>query len=335
MREFLEPDIKVNAVDEKKNYGRFVIDDLERGFGITLGNALRRVLLTSIPGSAVNGVTIATARHEYSTLEGVVEDPIMIILNLSSLVVKIDSDDEKATRTLQLEVVGTDPKETVVTAKDIICPGDVHILNPELVIAHVAPQGSLKMSITVANGRGFSSAEDNKKQYDYLNVNSSGDSFPIPTDSSFSPITKVNYSVEPCRVGHKSDYDRLVLEVWTNGAILPQDAVSLAAKILIAHFQLFADIPTSTINQDAESTVIFAKKESEKKNESEDKPIEELELSVRSYNCLKRASISTIGELTSKTEDEMMKVRNLGKKSLKEVKDKLLSLGLNFKNENN
>lgn len=336
MKEFLEPDIKVNAVDEQKNYGRFVVDDLERGFGITLGNALRRVLLSSIPGSAVNGVTISTARHEYSTLEGVVEDPIMIILNLQELVVKIDEEEEgmDSTKTLLLEVVGVDPNGTEVTAKDIICPSNVHILNPDLVIAHVAPQGSLKMSITVVNGRGFVSADDNKKLYPYLNV-VSNDAFPIPTDSSFSPIVKVNYSVEPCRVGHKADYDRLILEVWTNGAILPQDAVSLAARILMAHFEIFANITESTVSQDADSTVIFAKKQDEKKNESEDKPIEELDLKVRPYNCLKRASISTIGELTQKTEEEMMKVRNLGKKSLKEVKDKLLSLGLNFKNENN
>lgn len=333
MREFLKPEFKVNTVDLKKNYGRFVLDDLERGFGITLGNALRRVLLSSIPGSAVNGVTIAGARHEYSALEGIVEDPTMIILNLKALVVKIDSEDPNATRTLQLEVVGAGPKETVVTAKDIVCPGDVHIINPDLVIAHVAPSGALKMSIAVANGRGYQSADKNKKEYDYLNATTSGDSFPIPTDSSFSPIVKVNYSVEPCRVGHESDYDRLILEVWTNGAVAPQDAVSLAAQILIAHFQLFADIPTST--SDVKAATVFAAKKDEKKGESEDKPIEELELSVRSYNCLRRAGISTVGELTSKSEEEMMKVRNLGKKSLKEVKDKLTSLGLHFRNDNN
>lgn len=337
MREFLKPEFEVNTVDHNKNYGRFVLDDLERGFGITLGNALRRVLLSSIPGSAVNGVTIQGARHEYSTLEGVLEDPTAIILNLKGLIVKIDSVDPKATRTLQLEVVGTgsgdDPKETAVTAKDIHCPGDVHILNPDLVIAHVAPQGVLKMAITVANGRGYSSSEENKAEYDYLSATASGDSFPIPTDSSFSPILKVNYTVEPCRVGHKSDYDRLVLEVWTNGAIDPAEAVSLAAKILIAHFQLFADVANATTDADAGKS-IFAEKKNEKKGQAEDKPIEDLELSVRSYNCLKRAGISTIGELTNKSEEEMMKVRNLGKKSLKEVKDKLLSLGLNFRNEN-
>jgi len=335
MKEFLEPDIKVSSVDLEKNYGRFVIDNLERGYGITLGNALRRILLSSIPGSAINGVTIIGARHEYSVLQGVVEDPIMIILNLQELVLKIDSNDEdvKSQRTLHLEIVGTDPKETVVTAGDIICPHDVQILNPELVIAHVAPQGSLQMTISISKGRGFISAEENKAKYSYNKEITDGNSFPIPTDSSFSPIVKVNYSVEPFRVGNKSDYDRLILEIWTNGAILPQDALALAANVLIKHFEIIASIPEVTITQSADSNIIFAKRESEKKNENEDEPIENLELSVRSYNCLKRAQIHTIGELILKTEEDMMKVRNLGKKSLKEVKDKLLERGLNFKNE--
>lgn len=331
MREFIKPDFKVNAVDLKKDYGRFELENLERGFGVTLGNALRRVLLASIPGSAVYGVTIQGVRHEYSALEGIVEDPTMIILNLKGLVVQIDSNAEDETATLQLDVVGTGSSETVVTAKDIVCPGGVHILNTDLPIAHIAPGGALKMSIAVRNGRGYVSGEENKDRYESLSASVSGDTFPIPVDSSFSPILKVNYSVSPCRVGRESDYDRLVLEVWTNGAINPQDAVSLAAKILVAHFDLFANLPSST----DQSQSIFKDKANDKKGESEDKPIEEIELSVRSYNCLKRAGISTVGELCAKSEEEMMKVRNLGKKSLKEVKDKLVSLGLHFKNDNN
>lgn len=331
MREFLKPEFKVNTVDLKKDYGRFCLENLERGFGITLGNALRRVLLASVPGSAVYGVTIQGVRHEYCALEGVVEDPTRIILNLKGLVVKLDSENDDETATLQIDVVGVGDQETVVTGHDIVCPTGVHIINPDIELAHVAPGGALKMTIAVCNGRGYVSSEENKEKYEFFSAITGGDTFPIPTDSSFSPILKVNYSVEPCRVGRESDYDRLVLEVWTNGAINPQDAVGLAARILIAHFQLFSELPSSTEPQPS----IFVDKKADKKGESEDKPIEEIELSVRSYNCLKRAGISTVGELCAKTEEEMMKVRNLGKKSLKEVKDKLISLGLHFKNDNN
>lgn len=329
MREFLKPDFKVNSFDVKKDYGRFVLENLERGFGITLGNALRRVLLSSIPGTAVYRVTIQGARHEFSALEGVVEDVTTIILNLKGLVIKMDNEDDNVAEDLKLEVVGTSDGDTTVTAADIYCPGGVHILNPDLVIAHVAPKGSLSMTISVRNGRGYVSSDENRLKYDY---SPEGDSFPIPVDSSFSPIEKVNYSVEPCRVGHASDYDCLVMEVWTNGAINPQDAIALAAQILIAHFELFSELPSSAEKSAPE---IFADKKTDKKGENEEKPIEEIELSVRSYNCLKRAGISTVGELCAKTEEEMMKVRNLGKKSLKEVKEKLISMGLHFKNDNN
>lgn len=325
----LKPDFKVNSFDVKKDYGRFVLENLERGFGITLGNALRRVLLSSIPGTAVYRVTIQGARHEFSALEGVVEDVTTIILNLKGLVIKMDNEDDNAAEDLKLEVVGTSDGDTTVTAADIYCPGGVHILNPDLVIAHVVPKGSLLMTISVRNGRGYVSSDENRLKYDY---SPEGDSFPIPVDSSFSPIEKVNYSVEPCRVGHASDYDRLVMEVWTNGAINPQDAIALAAQILIAHFELFSELPSSAEKSAPE---IFADKKTDKKGENEEKPIEEIELSVRSYNCLKRAGISTVGELCAKTEEEMMKVRNLGKKSLKEVKEKLISMGLHFKNDNN
>lgn len=337
MKQFLKPEFKDNKIEEEKGYGRFELENLERGFGITLGNALRRVLLASIPGSAVYGVTIQGVRHEYSALDKVVEDPTMIILRLKSLVVKMDDDSEDASEILKLDVVGSGNEETVVTAKDIICPGGVHILNPDLVLAHVAPDGHLNMSIFVRNGRGYISSEENRSLYEadlqFKSDIGDGNTFPIPVDSLFSPILKVNYSVEPCRVDKRSDYDRLVLEVWTNGAIMPQSAVALASQIMIEHFNLFKDMAEASENQPVND--IFMESKADKKTESEEKPIEELDLSVRSYNCLKRAGISTVGELCNKTEEEMMKVRNLGKKSLKEVKEKLISLKLHFRNDNN
>lgn len=337
MKQFLKPEFKDNKIEEEKGYGRFELENLERGFGITLGNALRRVLLASIPGSAVYGVTIQGVRHEYSALDKVVEDPTMIILRLKSLVVKMDDDSEDASEILKLDVVGSGNEETVVTAKDIVCPGGVHILNPDLVLAHVAPDGHLNMSIFVRNGRGYISSEENRSLYEtdlqFKSDIGDGNTFPIPVDSLFSPILKANYSVEPCRVDKRSDYDRLVLEVWTNGAIMPQTAVALASQIMIEHFNLFKDMAEASENQPVND--IFMENKADKKTESEEKPIEELDLSVRSYNCLKRAGISTVGELCNKTEEEMMKVRNLGKKSLKEVKEKLISLKLHFRNDNN
>ena len=335
MKDFQQPEFEPIVQEESKNYGRFVLEPLERGFGITLGNALRRVLLSSIPGAAVIGVTIQGARHEYAVLSGVKEDPTMIVLNLKGLVVKINSSEERATRTLMLDVVGSDKAETVVTAADIVCPGDVEVVNKDLVIAHVAPQGNLKMTISVAKGRGYSSVEDNKRDFDFLTSIAEGDSFPIPVDSSFSPIAKVNYSVAPARIQRQTDFDKLVLEVWTNGAVDAKAAVSEAASILVQYFALFMKMDEHVAEQVAQGSTIFTAKAPVKAGESNEKPIEALELSVRSYNCLKRANIETIGDLIAKTEDEMMKVRNLGKKSLKEVKQKLSNLNLSFRNEKN
>lgn len=352
MPEFRLPqpeDQEVVSEEENRNYGRFVLEPLERGFGITLGNALRRVLLSSITGSAVVGVTIAGARHEYEVLKGVTEDPTMIVLNLKGLVVRLDESEEElndkpVARVIKLDVVNDGDIERKVTARDFegfttLEDGaffnhrcGVEIINPDCEIATVAPGGKLKMSVFLGTGRGYSSAEENKARFnDQLGSVESGDSFPIPMDSSFSPIRKVNYSVIPTRVKRETDFDKLTLDVWTDGSVEAKSAVIEAAEILCQYFQLFVKMSDHLAPDQAKS--IFAQSDEDDKSESDDKPIESLELSVRSYNCLKRAGISTIGELTGKTEEEMMKVRNLGKKSLKEVKDKLTSMGLSFKNE--
>lgn len=355
--DFQLPEFKLSGLGEVKaengtdTYGRFVLEPLERGFGITLGNALRRVLLSSISGSAVIGVSIKGARHEYASINGVIEDPTMIILNLKGLIVKIKNQEDEDTSlsiggetsaqtyALKIDVVNNsdsfDPHEIVVKAKDIfgnaIDNHSVEIINKDLEIAHVAPGGHLQMEIVVATGRGYASAEENKAKYDFLSAKSEGDTFPIPTDSSFSPIVKVNYAITPARVGRETDFDKLTMDVYTNGAIEPMKAVSQAADILRQYFELFVRMDKHT----AESSMsIFADNNDLKKSDTDEKTIESLELSVRSYNCLKRAGISTIGELTGKTEEDMMKIKNLGKKSLKEVKEKLISLGLSFKKEN-
>ncbi len=304
------------AQTDNPDYGKFTLTPLERGFGITIGNAMRRVLLSSIPGASVFAVSIENARHEFTSLDGVEEDVTAIILNLKSLVLKIDSADEDSVRVLSLDQVG--PK--TVTAGDLVCPSDVKVINPDLPIAHLAEGGHLQMTVQANKGRGYFTNEANKRITN----------FPIgtiPTDSNYSPIVKVNFSVEPTRVEHDTDYDKLVLEVWTNGALTPHEAVSLAAKILIAHLESFGNLADQS-----KSTEVFDNKPDSSKNKLEDMTIEELDLSVRSYNCLKRAAISTVSELCSKSEEEMMKVRNLGKKSLKEVKDKLESMGLHFRN---
>ncbi|MCI2069153.1 MAG: DNA-directed RNA polymerase subunit alpha [Bacilli bacterium] len=304
------------AQTDNPDYGKFTLTPLERGFGITIGNAMRRVLLSSIPGASVFAVSIENARHEFTSLDGVEEDVTAIILNLKSLVLKIDSADEDSVRVLSLDQVG--PK--TVTAGDLVCPSDVEVINPDLPIAHLAEGGHLQMTVQANKGRGYFTNEANKRITN----------FPIgtiPTDSNYSPIVKVNFSVEPTRVEHDTDYDKLVLEVWTNGALTPHEAVSLAAKILIAHLESFGNLADQS-----KSMEVFDNKPDASKNKLEDMTIEELDLSVRSYNCLKRAAISTVSELCSKSEEEMMKVRNLGKKSLKEVKDKLESMGLHFRN---
>lgn len=301
--------------DGTTNYGKFVVGPLERGYALTIGNSLRRVMLSSLPGASVFAIEVEGARHEFSALEGVEEDVTMIILSLKDLVLKID-DEESVTKRIELEVEG----HKVVTAADLVVPGDVEVVNPDLVLAHVAEGGKLKMTLYARNGRGYVTSEGNKLLRTGMNIGT------IATDSNYSPITKVNYEVQPTRVGHNANYENLVLEVWTNGSMLPQDAVALAAKILVAHFEEFLKL-----NEITRDMNIVAEPVEQTSNKYEDMTIEELDLSVRSYNCLKRAGIATVLELTQKTEEDMMKVRNLGKKSLKEVKEKLLGIGLGFK----
>ncbi len=304
------------GTESNGKYGEFTLSPLERGFGITIGNALRRVLISSIPGSSVFAVSIEGARHEFTSLDGVVEDVTAIILNLKELVLEIDSEDEDSVRVLSLDKEGPG----VVTAADLICPSDVKVINPDLVIAHLAQGGHLKMTVQADKGRGYYTNEANKRERTYpLGT--------IPTDSNYSPIVKVNFKVEPTRVEHNTNYDKLVLEVWTNGAMKPHDAVALASKILIEHLKAFEDLSPV-----ASSVSVFGSEGEKQQAKTDEMTIEDLDLSVRSYNCLKRAAISTVNELCSKSEEEMMKVRNLGKKSLKEVKDKLEGMGLHFRN---
>lgn len=313
---FKKMNFHVEVLNEETNYGKFVIEPLERGFGLTIGNALRRVLLSALPGASIFAVEIDGARHEFSSLDGVNEDVMTIVLNLKDLILKIDDDSEE-TRRLEIDKKGP----CTVYAKDIECPGMVSVINPDLEIAHLAKDGRLHMSLFARSGRGYVTAESNKASNDHPNQIGR-----IDTDSNYSPVTKTSYEVEPTRVKHDSHFDKLTLEVWTNGSIKPQEAVSNAANILIAHLQEFA-------NEENLKKVEFEEPQVEVKEENKvnETPIEDLDLSVRSYNCLKRANITTVYELTQKTEDEMMKVRNLGKKSLKEVKEKLTSLGLSFR----
>ena len=309
---------KVALVDDSENYGKFVIEPLERGYGLTIGNSLRRVLLSSLPGASVCGVEIEGAEHEFSALEGIEEDVTAIILNLKDLVLKIDDEDSEDKR-LTVNVKG--PK--VVKAKDIELPAFVSVINPELEIAHVAEGGALKMTIYARRGRGYVTADANKETRGKVSVSGLGY---IVTDSNYSPVTRASYQVEPTRVGHDSHFDKLTLEVYTNGSILPQTAVAFAAQMLVTNLTPFVELEKTV------SEINMIKEEVEvEENKFESMPIEELDLSVRSYNCLKRAAISTVAELTQKTEEEMMKVRNLGKKSLKEVKEKLAENGLSFR----
>jgi DNA-directed RNA polymerase subunit alpha len=301
--------------DGNENYGRFVIEPLERGFGLTLGNALRRVLLSALPGASVYAIEVEGAQHEFSALEGVEEDVTTIILNLKDLVLKID-ENEEGNKRLEINVEG--PK--TVTGADIVCPTGVEVVNKEVVLAHVTEGGSLKVVLHARNGRGYVTGEQNKVLHPNFPVGV------IATDSNYSPVRKANYIVDNTRVGHDSKFDKLTIEVWTNGSILPQEAVVWASKLLIEHLNKFMNLAeiTQDINIEKEET-------RDEENKFENITIEDLDLSVRSYNCLKRANISTVLELTEKSEEDMMKVKNLGKKSLKEIKEKLAALGLSFK----
>jgi len=309
--EIEKPKITLGETDDPERYGMFVIEPLERGYGTTLGNSLRRILLSSLPGYAVTSVKINGVLHEFSTIPGVVEDTTDIILNLKKLLVKVHGDCPK-----KIYINVRDSKR--VTAADIIVPSDVEILNPDLYIATVSDGGVLEAEITVDRGRGYVAAERNKNVENVIGV--------IAVDARYSPVVKVNYVVEHTRVGQITDYDKLVLEVWTDGSINPVEAVSLAAKIMSEHLNLFVNL-----SQTAGKTEIMVEKEEESKDKILEMTIEELDLSVRSYNCLKRAGINTVEELTRKTEEDMMKVRNLGRKSLEEVEQKLKSMGLSLR----
>lgn len=306
---------KIDCVEKSNDntYGKFVVEPLERGYGITLGNSLRRILLSSLPGAAVTSVKIENVLHEFSTIPGVREDVTDIILNIKGLCIKLYTEEEKI---LRVEAQGGGE----VTAGDIITDGDVEILNPDLHLATLEKDGRLFMEMTVTRGRGYVPAERNKPGDDVIGV--------IPVDSVFTPVRKVNFSVENTRVGQVTDFDKLTLEVWTDGSVRPDEATSLAAKILSEHLQLFVGL-TETAN----NVEIMVEKEEEKKDKVLDMTIEELDLSVRSYNCLKRAGINTIEELIQRNEEEMMKVRNLGKKSLEEVVNKLKELGLSLRKD--
>lgn len=316
---FEKPTFSVVSQSENKIYGEYILKPLERGFGLTLGNALRRVLLGSIPGASVYAVTIENALHEFSALDGVEEDVTRIILNLKRLILKIDGNNED-TKRLELEAFGP----CTVYAKDLTAPHDVTIINPDMEIAHLAEGGHLKMVIYARNGRGYLTNEENKKK---LNEDSSKPQFAIATDSNYSPVVKVNYEVEPTRVDQDSRYDSLKLEVTTDGSITAVEAIETASQILISHFERFLEL------QEISEKELDAFKDEEIKSTEKfnNMSIEELDLSVRSYNCLKRQGFQTVQELTQISEDEMMKFRNLGKKSLKEIQDKLAELGLAFK----
>lgn len=311
MLEIEKPKIQCIEMTDDNTYGKFVVEPLERGYGITLGNSLRRVLLSSLPGAAVTAVKIDGVLHEFSTIPGVVEDTTDIILQLKGLSVKMHTDDP---RQIYIEVDGPGN----VTAADIKGDADVEVLNLDHPIATLDEAGHLFMEITVEKGRGYVSAEKNKKEGQVIGV--------IPVDSLFSPVTKVNYKVEDTRVGQETDYDKLSLEIWTDGTIAPDEAISSSAKILNDHLKLFIGLTESISDE-----ITMVEKEEEKKDKLLELTIEELDLSVRSYNCLKRAGINTAQELILKTEEDMMKVRNLGRKSLEEVQEKLEQLGLGLK----
>lgn len=311
MIEIEKPTIECIYSNEDPNYGKFVVEPLERGYGTTLGNSLRRILLSSLPGVAVTSVKIDGILHEFSTIPGVKEDVTEIILNLKKLAVKLNGEN---TKRVLINAIG--PKE--VTAADILGDSDVEIFNPELHIATLEENATLIMEINLARGRGYVPAEMNKDENTPISV--------IPTDSIFTPVRKVNFTVENTRVGQVTDYDRLVLEIWTDGSVTPSEGVSIGSKIMQEHLSLFVELTDS-----AESMEIMVEKEENQKEKALEMTIEELELSVRSFNCLKRAAINTVEELTHRSEEDMMKVRNLGKKSLDEVKHKLEELGLSLK----
>lgn len=315
MIEIEKPRIECQESPDDISYGKFVVEPLERGYGTTLGNSLRRVLLSSLPGTAPTSIRIAGVQHEFSTIPGVKEDVTEIVLNVKGIIARLHCDGPK---TVYIEAAG----ECEVTAGDIKADGEVEILNPELHIASLGPDGALSMEITLAHGRGYVPADKNKSAQQVIGT--------IPVDSIYVPVLKVNYAVENTRVGNQTDFDKLTIEVWTDKTISARDALSLGAKILCDHFTLFTDLSDTIGNS---CTVV--EKEPERPDTVMKMTIEELDLSVRSFNCLKRANINTVEDLTNKTEEEMIKVRNLGRKSLEEVEHKLAMMGLSLASDDN
>jgi len=313
MIEIEKPVVEIVEISEDATFGKFVVEPLERGYGTTIGNSLRRILLSSLPGAAVTSVQIDGVLHEFSTIDGVEEDVTTIVLNLKQLALKIYSDEVK---TLELDVQG----EGVVTAADLTFDSDVEVLNPDLPIATINGNGSLYMRIQAVRGRGYRPAEENKQDDDPIGV--------IPIDSIFTPVSRVSYEVDKTRVGQSANYDKVTLNVWTDGSLRPEEAVSLGAKVLNEHLSLFVNL-----TERAQEAEIMVEKEEDQKEKVLEMTIEELDLSVRSYNCLKRAGINTVQELSTKSEDDMMKVRNLGRKSLSEIKAKMEELGLELRKD--
>ncbi|MBQ9232605.1 MAG: DNA-directed RNA polymerase subunit alpha [Lachnospiraceae bacterium] len=316
MFEFEKPRIEIAEISEDNKFGRFVVEPLERGYGTTLGNSLRRIMLSSLPGTAVSMIKIKGVLHEFSSIPGVKEDVTEIVMNIKNLCIK-NNGSLNEIKTAYIDAVG----DTVVTAGDIQVDGDIEILNPELVIANLSgPDAKLEMELTITNGRGYVGADKNK------GIDSSIDA--IAVDSIYTPVERVNLTVENTRVGQITDYDKLTLDVFTNGTLAPDEAVSLAAKVLSEHLNLFIDL-----SENAKTVDVMVEKTDDEKEKVLEMNIDELELSVRSYNCLKRAGINTVEELTNKTSEDMMKVRNLGRKSLEEVLAKLKELGLSLKSD--
>ena len=319
MLKFEKPDYKVKEYIKDSHYGKFELEPLERGFGTTLGNALRRVMLSSLPGDAITSVKIDGVAHEFQKIDGVVEDVTAIVLNLKGIVIKNHAKDENKIIRLTKNTPG------VVTAGDIEKDADIEILNPDQVIATLVEGGSLNMEMTIGSGRGYVVADDNKKllQNDKTKIGA------IAIDSLYSPVERINYEVETARVGQNNNFDKLILEIWTNGSISPEEALALAARILIEHFEIL-----TSLNAIADETGLMISKSEDPSVKILETSIDDLDFSVRAYNCLKRANILTLKDLVDKSENEMMKIRNLGKKSLKEVMDKVKDMGLNFRDEN-
>lgn len=315
MIQFEKPNYKITDYVEKNNYGRFVLEPLERGFGATIGNALRRVMLSSLPGSAITSVKIDGVLHEFQTIEGVVEDVTTIILNLKNVVIKKHCEGDKIIRL-------NATTEGVVKAGDFECDPDVEIINKDLVIANIAKGGKLIMEMNVSSGKGYVRADDNKELLSDRKIGV------IAIDSLYSPIERVAYEVEDARVGQSENYDKLIIDVWTNSSIKPEEAIAFASRILIEHLEIVANV-----NNIANVTGLMKEKEEDPKVKALETPIEELDFSVRAYNCLKRAGVHTLQDLVNKSDAEVMKIRNLGKKSLKEVLDKVKELDLNLKDE--